>query len=723
LVYQYYMFGKNTKINMKTSKYLIFGFSLIVAVLTIHFSYGLAVINPTNINWLMSVHHDWGTHYLGWAFYRYDPWSFPFGYTSSYNYPLGTNVGFTDTIPLLALIFKPFSAILPDDFQFFGIWLFLCHFLTAVYSLKIFNLHKVNRWFSFLAVILIAANPVLLFRCIHPALSAHFLIVASIYYYLKPSNYQNSKLINYKQILLFFIAGTVNPYLSVMVFSFNFIIPLKHYLIEKTISFKQCVFYPTLSLMLFGLSWVLIGIIEFKNGTNVASSEPFSVYSLNLNSFFDSYGFYSQLIPDLGKVDPRQYEGFAYLGLGIILLSALSFIYSIFLFSKKRISFLSIKKWGLLFILCLVLCLFALTNVISLNDKIIATFPLPKIIEKLGFIFRASGRFVWPLYYLIFIGSILMFNKIKINTNLKIIVFLIITVLQLWDTQELFLRWKLPEGEYKTPLKDKNWINVMEHFDNIIVYPPFDYNYNINYTNDYQDLCFLALQAKKPISNGYVARANIKKGQEFSSNLLIELKSGIINPRRLFITTKKHLNAFDVLLKKEIVDVHLMDNYIFIYKKNEKLSSRNFHENFITKTFLDSVKLHFKNQKIIQLEPIDYKLTANKPIIYFFDSFNFENNIIKTRGWAFVDGINNNKNDSIYLLLQNNDLKFEIKLNTEERTDITTHFKKEDLNNSGFNSVIFTSNLSKGTYSVGLVIKKTNGENIFVPSKRKIIIN
>ncbi|MBC7525383.1 MAG: hypothetical protein H7239_13220 [Flavobacterium sp.] len=670
----------------------------------------------------MSVHHDWGQHYLGWAFYRNEAWTFPLGTITSFNYPIGTNIGFMDSIPLLALILKPFSTVLPQDFQYLGFWLFTCTFFLAYYTRKILELYKISNWIIALSILILIANPVFLFRAIHPALSSHFLILGSIYNYIRPS-FSISKKINKDQVFLFVIASTINPYLSVMVFSFNIIVPIKHYLIEKTISFKQCVFYPTLSLVLFGLSWVLIGIIEFKNGTNVASSEPFSVYSLNVNSFFDSYGYYSRLLPDLGKVDPRQYEGFAYLGLGIILLSVLSLIYSVFLFSKKRISLLTIKKWGLLLILCIVLCLFALTNVISLNDKIITTLPLPKIIEKLGFIFRASGRFVWPLYYLIFICSIIIFNKIKINSYLKHFIFLFITILQLYDTQELFLRWKLPEGVYKTPLKDKNWINVMEHFDNIIIYPPFDYNYNINYTNDYQDLSYLALKAKKPISNGYVARANIKKGQEFASNLLIELKSGIINSKRLYITTKKHFNSFDVLLNKEIVDIHLMDNFIFIYKKNVKLKSSDFKENYSTKIFLDSVKTHFKNLKLNELEPVEYSLNATKPIKYFFDTFNFHDNIVKIRGWAVLEESNNNQNETIFLLLQKNNLKFEIRLNSEERLDITTYFKKENLNNAGFNSVIFTKNLNKGTYSVGLVIKKTNGECIHIDSGRKIIIN
>ena len=42
--------------------YLIIG---IVSVVIFHFSYGIEILNPTNIRWLMEAHHDWGTHYLG----------------------------------------------------------------------------------------------------------------------------------------------------------------------------------------------------------------------------------------------------------------------------------------------------------------------------------------------------------------------------------------------------------------------------------------------------------------------------------------------------------------------------------------------------------------------------------------------------------------------------------------------------------------------------------
>ena len=84
-----------------------------------HLCYGFQTLNPYNIDWLMSALHDWGTHYLGWHFFKNEPWQFPLGNISNYFAPLGTNVGFTDSIPLLAIFFKLFSAILPENFQYF----------------------------------------------------------------------------------------------------------------------------------------------------------------------------------------------------------------------------------------------------------------------------------------------------------------------------------------------------------------------------------------------------------------------------------------------------------------------------------------------------------------------------------------------------------------------------------------------------------------------------
>ena len=160
----------------------------IIVIIFFQVIYGLETLMPTNISWLMTVLHDWGQHYLGWQFFKEEPWQFPLGHISKLYYPVGTNVGFTDSIPLLAIFFKIFASILPDDFQYFGLWLFACHLLAAYYTILICRLFNVNTLFTLFAVMFIAANPVLVYRNMHPALCAHWMLLASIYYYFLASS-------------------------------------------------------------------------------------------------------------------------------------------------------------------------------------------------------------------------------------------------------------------------------------------------------------------------------------------------------------------------------------------------------------------------------------------------------------------------------------------------------------------------------------------------------
>lgn len=97
---------------------------------------------------------------------------------------------------------------------------------------------------------------------------------------------------------------------------------------------------------------------------------------------------------------------------------------------------------------------------------------------------------------------------------------ILVVAIQIFDTSTVITEKRIfPSGTYKTPLSDKKWVNVIGNFDNVIIYPPFNYNYSMTYNNDYQDLCYLALKAKKPISNAYVARANIRKVESFKLEL------------------------------------------------------------------------------------------------------------------------------------------------------------------------------------------------------------
>jgi hypothetical protein len=101
----------------------ILGFAWFVLV------FGASVLDPTYLGWVMQ--GDGAQHVLGWLFFRHERWSWPLGSVPSFPDPVGTTVGYTDSIPWLAIPAKVISQFLPVDFQYVGLWLGLCFFCRA----------------------------------------------------------------------------------------------------------------------------------------------------------------------------------------------------------------------------------------------------------------------------------------------------------------------------------------------------------------------------------------------------------------------------------------------------------------------------------------------------------------------------------------------------------------------------------------------------------------
>ena len=115
--------------NIMRSPWLAFLLGAMVGLIFFAVFYGLAVVNPTNVNWIwQSITHDTAQHQLGWEFYRVDT-----NGATIYGlaYPSGLSTVFMDVIPLLALFFNLFGVNLPVNFQYFGIWGLLCYMLMG----------------------------------------------------------------------------------------------------------------------------------------------------------------------------------------------------------------------------------------------------------------------------------------------------------------------------------------------------------------------------------------------------------------------------------------------------------------------------------------------------------------------------------------------------------------------------------------------------------------
>lgn len=110
---------KVKKYTQNENTILMFG-AVCIGTVAFLLIYGVHVLNVCYDDWLYAG-RDLTQHYFGWIFYRKTDWTFPLGITQGLS-DFDTCLTFTDSIPLFAIFFKLFRNILPETFQYFGLW-------------------------------------------------------------------------------------------------------------------------------------------------------------------------------------------------------------------------------------------------------------------------------------------------------------------------------------------------------------------------------------------------------------------------------------------------------------------------------------------------------------------------------------------------------------------------------------------------------------------------
>lgn len=174
---------KNPILQMKSIHWMVFS-SAAIGIVYFVLVLGTRIIDPTEIAWLME-RIDWSQHFLGWYLFRSEPWQFPPGRLASVEHPLGASLGYTDSIPLLAVLLKPFHGVLPEDFQYFGLWLALCFCLQGLFGALLIRTASENLGVQLLGAAFFVVSPILLARIGHPALCCHWLLLAALWLYVR----------------------------------------------------------------------------------------------------------------------------------------------------------------------------------------------------------------------------------------------------------------------------------------------------------------------------------------------------------------------------------------------------------------------------------------------------------------------------------------------------------------------------------------------------------
>ena len=357
--------GKNIKydLNIKVNrsiymefykKYSAIFFALLAIFLTISFL-GLENLNFQNTKWLYTI-ADVSNSQNGWIFFKNDIWHFPLGKNPNYGLDIATSIVFSDSIPLFAFLFKIFKSFLPENFQYFSFWIFLCFFLQSYLAFLIIYKKTNNLFYSFLSSLLFILSRIFLYRLgSNLSLAGQWLILLGYYIYF----FANKNKSNYFWTILLILSTLVHLYFTAMLFVIYGFFILQTFLSTKKIN-KIIVNYSftIISVLIF---MYIFGYFETEFMGSV--SRGYGVFGLDILGIFDpqhstddlNWSFF------LKNIEGTTGEGFNYLGLGIIIL--LFFIILIFfvkviknkkifnLFLKKNIFFLFLvilfTSWGI----------------------------------------------------------------------------------------------------------------------------------------------------------------------------------------------------------------------------------------------------------------------------------------------------------------------------------------------------------------------------------------
>lgn len=542
---------------------------------------------PGDTEWLLPYWNsniDSATHYLGWEFFRQAPLlQWPLGRSPNLGPGLGSSIAMTDSIPFFALIFKPLTFWFSSPFQYFGIWTLTCFVLQAVFGWKLLSLWIVDRIQLLLGTAFLVISPIFIDRLsFHFALAGHWVLIAALYlYFTEGHNYL-------KWLIVGCIATLVQPYLAMMVTVL--------YLADvarQSIRLRRLTY--GVSLRIIGYFAVLLatawqsGLFVF--GLSSTSALGFDTYSANGLTFVDpghrAYfrPLWSSFVPDVmqGK---GQYEGFNYLGSGLIVLSIALFA-SVFLRAKFRSKFLiavalvavpilgpqgkPIQKISVLLLLvlgtvtwmfvlekfkldgvrtvsicvaALLLSVYSLSNRVFLGDLYVATYPIPGWFLGLVSRFRASGRALWPVTYLL---STLIISSVFLRYK-KMLAVALVSVCLIFQMVEsrhaiavtagVFSR-NGPDDPYPAPL----WNVFGERFSRIDVVLPTN-KPHLSPTNPdfvdregrlWRDLGTFALAHHLKLNSFYFARVPTVQLAQDAANLITVVETGNYRSDTLYV--------------------------------------------------------------------------------------------------------------------------------------------------------------------------------------------
>ena len=575
-------------------KYSTFKYQIFLIITSISFCFyllGPNYISPLNSEWLFS--GDLSTYQLGWQFFKLDEWRFPLGINPNYGIYLNSSVVFSDSIPLFAIFFKIFKNFLPSEFQYFSIWILVCVYLQLYFSFKIIYKITNDLLYSAIGSLFFGIATIFIHRSgIHLSLFGQWIILSFFYVELLDKNKF------YYKSLIILLSTTIHFYFTIILLIIFFIEKVIDYFRNKKLI--KNILIQTL-IVLFASLFLMYIIGYFSLNLDDGLGWGYGYYNFNLNSFFNPVGqtnisevIWSNFLAKR-EFQNGQIEGFSYLGLsGFIFL--IIFVFNMFN-KRNNIIYSNIK----IFTICMVFLILSTSNNIYFDQTSIIKIPLNNIFYGIFSTIRASGRLIWPIYYLIFIVGIIFIYQ-SFQKKISLLIILILLLVQIVDISKGLNQYKLgkqyDQKNNQIFIKDKIWKDLSRNYNQIRLLEPQN---NSKIYHLLSKTLFKEKFLKTDIV--YLARANRQKTIDMKYKIVNLLDIGDLDLFYKTVYISDNINAvrhvFHIYQNK--LNYYFRDDLWIITKKNinyNEVDNSNNLNNVYTHNFENNNSVNFNNFEI-----------------------------------------------------------------------------------------------------------------------------
>ncbi|RYE08606.1 MAG: hypothetical protein EOP22_12775 [Hyphomicrobiales bacterium] len=493
------------------------GLALLIG-LGIFFIYcGWWVLIPTNIAWLDA--GDRAMHQIGWMYFQSWPWSWPLSLNPGLGIEVATSIALVDGLPLLAFPFKLIAPWLPQPFQYWGWWLLVSFALQGLFGYRLAREFGASLLVALAAAAFVLITPAFLYRVpMHLALSSHWVILAALYL-----NVRRKPAALWAWPLLATITTSIHVTLLAMVLGLWVASLAQRWM--QGVSSRRARSIETM-LVFIGVAAVIrfVGLLA----TGSLGSSGYGSYKLNLAWPFIDYGW-SRLMPDIAHTR-FDYEGLSFLGIGIMALLLLGLVTG----GALRLGELSSKRWWPLLAMLLLLMLFAFSRSISFTDIDLLNIAMPFPVSAIGAAFRSTGRFIWPLLYLLTILAVVLAGR-HLPRALALPVIVLALGAQIYDSAPAWRRFaeRMPDPStaWSSPLRSPFWERAADAGYNRVRTIPTQYGYG----SDWKDIGYYAVTHGMATDTVLLARVDGPKLGALRRQAEESLVSGAFEPRTIYL--------------------------------------------------------------------------------------------------------------------------------------------------------------------------------------------